>query len=77
VNLVKGPSPAGQLFAESAAAIKPMEACALLLGRLIDEARAMTMLPLSAENREIVIAALRMLSQFDSVAPTSNTGCAR
>ena len=57
MNLVKGPSPAGQLFAESAAAIKPMEACALLLGRLIDEARAMTMLPLSAENREIVIAA--------------------
>lgn len=61
------PSPSGQLFAECAAAVKPMEACALLLGQLIDQVRAMTMLPLSAEGRVIVLAALRTFSQFDSV----------
>jgi hypothetical protein len=60
-------SPAGQLFAECAAAVKPMESCALLLGRLIDEVRAMTMLPLTAEGRSIATAALKMLSQFDRV----------
>ena len=60
-------SPAGELFSQCAAAVKPMESCALLLGRLIDEVRAMTMLPLSAEGREIAIAALRRLSQFDRV----------
>lgn len=60
-------SPAGQLFAECAAAVKPMEACALLLGRLIDEVREITLLPRTAEGRELAIAAIRMLSQFDRV----------
>jgi hypothetical protein len=56
VQLVK-PSPAGELFALSADAIRPLEACALLLGALVDNVRALTMSPLSAEGREIVIAA--------------------
>ena len=60
-------SPAGQLFAECAAAVKPMEDCALLLGRLVDEVRGLTLMPLTAEGREIATAALRMLSQFDRV----------
>jgi hypothetical protein len=75
VNLLKS-SPSGQLFDLSAAAVKPMEACALLLGRLMDEVRGMTMMSLSAEGRMIVLAALRMLSQFDSVRAISNTACA-
>jgi hypothetical protein len=75
VNLLKS-SPSGQLFDLSAAAGKPMEACALLLGRLMDEVRGMTMMSLSAEGRMIVLAALRMLSQFDSVRAISNTACA-
>lgn len=66
MNLVK-PSPAGELFAECAAAVKPMESCALLLGRLIDECRSITLLPLTAEGRELAVAALKMLSQFDRV----------
>lgn len=60
------PSP-GQLFGECAAAVRPMESCALLLGRLIDECRAITLLPLTAEGRELAVAALKMLSQFDRV----------
>ena len=75
MNLLKS-SPSGQLFDLSAAAVKPMEACALLLGRLMDEVRGMTMMSLSAEGRMIVLAALRMLSQFDSVRAISNTACA-
>jgi hypothetical protein len=66
MNQVK-PSPSGQLFAECAAAIRPMESCALLLGRLIDECRSITLLPLTAEGRELAVAALRMLSAFDRV----------
>jgi hypothetical protein len=60
-------SPAGELFDLSAAAIKPLEACGLLFGGLVDEVRAITMLPLSADGRVIVLAALKMLSRFDSV----------
>ena len=44
-----------------------MESCALLLGRLIDEVREITLLPLTAEGRELAIAAIKMLSQFDRV----------
>jgi hypothetical protein len=60
-------SPSGELFSQCAAAVKPMEDCALLLGRLIDECREITMLPLTAENRELVLAALKTLARFDSV----------
>jgi hypothetical protein len=67
MELVKRPSPSGQLFAECAAAVKPMESCPLLLGRLIDEVREITLLPLTAEGRELAIAAIKMLSQFDRV----------
>lgn len=66
IELVK-PSPAGELFGASAAAVKPMEACALLLGQLIDQVREMTLLPLTAEGRELAIAAIKMLSQFARV----------
>ena len=45
-------SPAGEGFDLSAAAIRSMEACALLLGQLIDEVRATTVMPLTAEGRE-------------------------
>jgi hypothetical protein len=60
-------SPAGELFSQCAAAVKPMESCALLLGRLIDECRSITLLPLTAEGREIAVAALKMLSLFGRV----------
>ena len=67
MELVKRPSPAGELFSQSAAAVKPMEACALLLGQLIDQVRAMTMMSLSAEARETAIAAFRRCRKFDSM----------
>jgi hypothetical protein len=62
------PSPAGELFATSAAATRSIEACALLLGRLIDEIREITMLrTMSAEACERAIAAFRLCSKFDSM----------
>jgi hypothetical protein len=67
LNLLKSKSPAGELFDLSAAAIKPLEACALLIGGLVDEIRRMTVMPLTAEGREIATAAFRMLRKFDSV----------
>jgi hypothetical protein len=76
VNLLKS-SPSGQLFDLSAAAVKPMEACALLLGRLMDEVRGMTMMSLSAEGQDDrARRAQDVLSQFDSVRAISNTACA-
>lgn len=67
-RVVKGKlSSAGEIFDLSAAAIRPMEACALLLGQSIDEVRTITVMPLTAEGREIAIAAFRMLGKFDSV----------
>ena len=70
-------SPSGELFSQCAAAVKPMEDCALLLGRLIDECREITMLPLTAENRELVLAALKTPRGSTACGPILNTGCAR
>lgn len=62
------PSPAGELFDASAAAVRSIEACCLLLGALVDEIREITMLrTLSAAAREVATAAFRQCSQFDSV----------
>lgn len=62
------PSPASELFATSAAATRSLEACALLLGATVDEIREITMLrTMSAEALQVAIAALKLLSQFDSV----------
>lgn len=66
IELVK-PSP-GKLFETSARATRSIEACALLLGAMVDEIREITMLrTLSAEAREVAIAAFQQCSQFDSV----------
>jgi hypothetical protein len=46
VQLVK-PSPAGELFALSPDAIAPCEACALLLGAMVDIVRELTRCPLT------------------------------
>lgn len=45
-----------------------MEACALLLGSLVDETKELTMVPMSAAACEIALSALRLLcSQSDSL----------
>ena len=62
------PSPAGEMFGASAAATRTLEACALLLGAMVDEVRELTMMrTLSAEACEVAIAAFRMLSRFDDL----------
>ena len=72
VNLPKSSPKAGSCSTLlSAAAVKTDggERCALLLGRLMDEVRGMTMMSLSAEvSDDRAHAALGMLSQFDSGA---------
>lgn len=53
------PSPAGELFALSARDVKLLESTALLIGDVIDSVRRLTTTPLSAESRELVIAAFK------------------
>ena len=60
--------PSGEKFAASAASTRTLEACALLLGAIVDEVRELTMVrTLSAEACEVAIAAFKLLSRFDSV----------
>jgi hypothetical protein len=56
------------MFAESAATVRTLESCALLLGCLIDECREVTMLKtMSAASCEIAITAFKLLSKFDGL----------
>jgi hypothetical protein len=72
IEIVK-PSP-GKLFETSAAATRSIESCCLLLGSIADEVREITMLrTMSAEAREVAIAAFKQCSQFDCMRASLET----
>lgn len=65
MELVKRPSPAGELFDASATAVRKLEALALTLGTMVDIVREITTRPLSASDRALAVEAFKKLDALD------------
>jgi hypothetical protein len=68
---------AGDLFTVSAATVKKLEATALTLGAMIDLVRGLTVRPLTASERVLVIAALKSLNGIDPLGEALSGSLAR
>jgi hypothetical protein len=63
MNITKPPPSVSELFDLSVRCVRRLERHALATGRCVDCVRALTLAPLSADNRAAVI---RVLAEFDS-----------
>jgi hypothetical protein len=65
MELVKRPSPAGELFDVSAVAVKKLEHLASTLGGMVDLVREITTRPLIASDRALAVEAFKRLNALD------------
>jgi hypothetical protein len=65
MELVKRPSPAGELFDVSAVAVRKLEHLASTIGTMVDVIREITTRPLSASDRALAVEAFKRLDALD------------
>jgi hypothetical protein len=65
IELVKKPTPAGELFDVSAVAVRKLEHLASTLGTMVDVIREITTRPLTASQRALAIEAFERLNALD------------
>jgi hypothetical protein len=70
-------SPAHALFDVSAVAVRKIEHIALTLGAMVDEIRALTVRPLTASQRVLVIEAFKSLNGLDPMGDALDGTLAR
>ena len=71
------PSPAGELFSQSAVATRKLEHLALTLGTMVDIIRELTVRPLTASDRERAIEAFKRLDALDTWSRALDHTCTR
>ena len=77
IELVKKPTPAGELFDVSAVAVRKLEHLASTLGVMVDIVREITTRPLSASDRGLAVEAFKRLNALDPWAEALDHTLAR
>jgi len=77
MELVRKPTPAGELFDVSAVAVKKLEHLSMTLGAMVDVIRGLTVRPLTASDRALAVEAFKRLDALDTWSRALDVTCTR